>query len=398
MFENLPPLPDDPILGLTIACREDANPNKVDLGVGVFKDELGQTPIPAAVKAAQQQYDAAESSKAYLPPPGTEGYIASVNQLMFGANHAVMNSGRVVTIQAPGGCGSLRVAAEVIKRARDTAKIWISDPSWPNHSALLGSSGLELAYYPYYDQSTNQICFEKMMDTLRNVGPGDVVLLHACCHNPSGADLSLEQWQALTDLAHARGFIPFIDMAYQGFGDGLDTDAQGIRLMAERLPELVVANSFSKNFGLYRERVGSVSIMVENPAQAPAVRGQMLAVARAMYSMPPSHGAAIVETILSDAALAKLWRDELDDMRARILHLRRSLVQAIANAGCTRDFGFIERQKGMFSFIGLTPEQVETLKSAYSIYMVASSRINICGLSNSNMEYVAKAITSAVNE
>ena len=398
MFENMPLLPADPILGLTIACRADTNPNKVDLGVGVFKNEDGNTPILAAVKAAEQQYDAAESSKAYLPPPGTDNYIALVNQLIFGAEHAILKSGRVATIQGTGGCGSLRVAAEVIKRARDNAKIWISDPSWPNHASLLGNSGLELAYYPYYDKQTNQLQFDQMMAALEQTGPGDVVLVHACCHNPSGADLSLAQWQALTELALERGFVPFIDMAYQGFGDDLDTDPQGIRYMAEKLPELVVANSFSKNFGLYRERVGSISIIVENPQQADVLRGQMLSVARAIYSMPPSHGAAIVETILSNPVLEQQWRDELNEMRGRILHLRQSLVQAIANEGCERDFSFIERQKGMFSFIGLSPEQVETLKSTYSIYMVASSRINICGLSNKNLGYVARAIASVVNQ
>ncbi|BFM07978.1 amino acid aminotransferase [Halioxenophilus aromaticivorans] len=398
MFESMPSLPADPILGLTVACRADTNPNKVDLGVGVYKNEAGVTPVLKAVKQAEAQYDASEASKAYLPAQGTEGFLAQVNDLVFGEGHSAVAAGRVATIQGTGGCGSLRVAAELIKRANSHAKIWISDPSWPNHASLLGSSGLDLAFYPYYDRDQQAIAFDQMMAALANTGPGDVVLVHACCHNPSGADLTTEQWQQLTDLALARGFTPFIDMAYQGFGDGLAIDAQGIRYMADKLPEVVVANSFSKNFGLYRERVGTISIVAQTASQADVVKGQMLNVARAIYSMPPSHGAAIVETILSNPELKSMWLSELDEMRDRILHLRQSLVKAIANTGCERDFSFIERQKGMFSFVGITPSQVEELKTAYSIYMVDSSRINICGLSSSNVAYVADAIASVVSK
>jgi len=396
MFEHLAKLPADPILGLTVECREDPNPSKVDLGVGVFKNEAGITPVLAAVKSAEKIYDAHEQSKAYLPPQGTEQFIALVDELVFGAGHPALAEQRVATIQATGGCGSLRVAAELIKRADPQAKIWVSEPSWPNHASLLGNSGLEFRHYPYYDKANNQLSFAAMADALANAGKGDVVLIHACCHNPSGADLTEAQWQQLTAMALQQGFTPFIDMAYQGLGRGLNEDAYGIRYMAEHLPEVVAANSFSKNFGLYRERVGCVSIVVAEASRREVMRGQMLNIARAIYSMPPAHGAAIVEMILSNGELRDQWCQELDEMRDRIHQLRKALVAAIDATGCSRDFSFIEHQQGMFSFLGLDVTQVQTLKTAYSIYMVDSSRINICGLNSNNIAYVAKAIAAVV--
>lgn len=396
MFDQLPQLPADPILGLTVACRDDNNPNKVDLGVGVFKNEAGDTPILGAVITAQNRYLQAEKSKAYLPPQGTGPFLEMVNHLIFGAQHRALQESRVATIQGTGGCGSLRVAAEVIKRANPNAKIWVSEPSWPNHASLLGNSGLELAHYPYYNRQSHELDFESMLAALGSAGPNDIVLLHACCHNPSGADLTKEQWRVVTDLAQRNGFIPFIDMAYQGFGQGLNDDAYGLRYMASHLPELIVANSFSKNFGLYRERVGSVSFMVNSAQQTEVVKGQMLNVARAIYSMPPAHGAALVEAILSNADLTTQWKQELESMRCRIVDLRKALVDAITATGCKRDFSFIARQQGMFSFLGLTKEQVTELKSSYSIYMTDSSRINICGLNTTNMEYVARAVADVV--
>ncbi|WP_317932629.1 amino acid aminotransferase [Halioxenophilus sp. WMMB6] len=398
MFELLPTLPADPILGLTVECRADTNLNKVDLGVGVFKDESGNTPVLAAVKEAERQYFDTEQSKAYLPAGGTPRFIGLVNDLVFGSGHPALQQQRVVTIQGTGGCGSLRVAAELIKRANSSARIWISDPSWPNHSALLGSSGLGFCQYPYYDQNSNSIPFEQMLAALAEAEAGDLVLIHACCHNPSGADLSEAQWQAVTELAKKNGFIPFIDMAYQGFGQSLEADAYGIRYMAEQLPELVVANSFSKNFGLYRERVGSVSIVVKDPNLVATVNGQMMNIARTIYSMPPAHGAALVETVLADTQLRQKWQEELGQMRDRIKSLRSALVQELKNLGCSRDFSFIEAQQGMFSFLGLSKSQVEQLKTAYSIYMVDSSRISICGLNSKNMNYVARAIVDVVDK
>lgn len=396
MFELMPKLPADPILGLTVESRADTNPNKVDLGVGVYKNEAGQTPILKAVLEAQKLNLAKEETKAYLPPQGTEQFLSQVNDLIFGEGHPALISGRVATIQGTGGCGSLRVAAELIKRANKDAKIWVSDPTWPNHMSLLGSSELTFAVYPYYDPAKHGIDFEKMVEALQQAQRGDLVLLHACCHNPSGADLTQEQWRTVTDMALSQGFTPFVDMAYQGFARGLSADAYGLRYMAEKLPELVVANSFSKNFGLYRERAGTISIMVENPNQVDVIRGQLLNIARTMYSMAPSHGAAIVETILSVPELTQQWHLELDAMRDRVVEMRHLLVREIAAVGCKQDFSFIQSQQGMFSFVGLDKNQVETLKASYSIYMVDSSRINICGLNNQNVGYVARAISEVV--
>ncbi len=395
MFDQLPQLPADPILGLTAQCRADNNPQKVDLGVGVYKNEDGQTPVLSAVKEAERRYFQAELSKAYLPPAGTEAFVARVNELTFGANHPALLDKRVATLQGTGGCGSLRVAAELIKRSNPQAKIWISDPSWPNHSALLGNSGLAFEHYPYYDQSNNSLNFDGMIDALKTANTGDVVLLHASCHNPSGADLSQEQWQALTELAGSRGFIPLIDMAYQGFGTDVDTDAYGIRLMAHALPEVLVANSFSKNFGLYRERVGCVSV-VSNSGLVDTINAQLMNIARTIYSMPPAHGAALVEQVLSDESLKSQWLAELATMRDRIKQMRTELVDALIDAGCPGDFEFIRHQNGMFSFLGLSKSQVEALKRDYSVYMVDSSRISICGLNSHNLAYVARAITETL--
>jgi aspartate aminotransferase len=299
-------------------------------------------------------------------------------------------------VLAPGGSGSLRLAAEFINGSAPGSKIFVSNPSWPNHVPLLSSSGLTLEEYPYYDHATHSLDFDAMMEALKGAGKGDLVLLHGCCHNPCGADLNNDQWQAVTDLALANGFTPFIDMAYQGLGDGLDEDAFGARLMAEKLPELVICNSYSKNFGLYRDRVGAVTIVTSNSEAAQAVGTQVVAKAREIYSVPPAHGAFLVEMILDDEELTSQWNEELTEMRDRINGLRRELVSKLQDKGVAKDFSFIQNEKGLFSFLGLSKEQVSTLVNDYSIYLVGSSRINVAGINQANIDYLAESIAKVL--
>lgn len=396
MFDTLTLLPADPILGLSQAYAADQNPNKVDLGVGVYKNDVGQTPIMAAVSQAQLRRIQTETTKSYTPPAGIPGANQAVLSLVYGEQHSALINNRVRVVQTPGGCGSLRVAAELIQRAKPNATLWVSNPTWANHIPLLSSAGLQIREYPYYDYTSHSIDFAGMLDTLNTIPAGDLVLLHACCHNPSGADLTQSQWQQVAEVLLARGVIPFIDMAYQGFGDSLDADAYGIRLMAERLPEVVVATSFSKNFGLYRERAGSLSLVYRNATEADAGFSQMLSVARSIYSMPPAHGAALVDIIVHDEQLTRMWEDELTQMRERIAHLRVALVAELNRLQDQRDFSFIAQERGMFSFLGLSKEQVAILKKDFSIYMTDNSRISVAGLSIEKMEYVARAIVSVL--
>lgn len=396
MFEVLPLLPNDPILGLSIAYANDTNPNKVDLGVGVYKNDAGVTPIMKAVAEAEKLRIARDITKAYTPPAGVPGANEVSTRLVFGADHAAVAAGRVRTVQAPGGCGALRVAAELIQRAKPGANLWVSTPTWANHVPLLGSAGLKLREYPYYDYASHSLNFNAMLDTIKEIPRGDLVLLHACCHNPSGADLTRSQWDQVADVLVERGIIPFVDMAYQGFGEGLEEDAYGLRMLANRVPEMIVANSFSKNFGLYRERAASLSLVFADSTQADAGFSQLLNVARAIYSMPPAHGATIVDIILHSDELTGLWQSELTQMRERIAGLRSHLVQSLNGLQHARDFSFIAQERGMFSFLGLTVEQVRKLKSEYSIYMTDTSRISVAGLTTEKMDYVARAIVAVL--
>lgn len=396
MFETLPLLPADPILGLSIAYAKDTNPLKVDLGVGVYKNDAGVTPIMAAVAEAEKLRIKQETTKAYTAPAGYPGANEAATRLVFGEGHPAVSANRVRTIQAPGGCGALRVAAELIQRAKPGASLWVSTPTWANHIPLLGSAGLKLREYPYYDYATHSINFAAMMDTLKQIPRGDLVLLHACCHNPSGADLSRAQWEQVADLCEANGVIPFVDMAYQGFGEGLEEDTYGLRLLARRLPEVIIATSFSKNFGLYRERAAALSIVFASEQEANAGQSQLLSVTRAIYSMPPAHGSALIDIILHSDELTTLWRDELTTMRERIAGLRVQLVQALNSLQTQQDFSFIAQERGMFSFLGLTVEQVHKLKNDYSIYMTDTSRISVAGLTKEKMDYVSKAIVAVL--
>jgi len=389
MFEQLKTLPQDPILRLMQAFREDPRQDRVDLGVGVYRNEAGQTPIMAAVQAAQQQLLETETTKAYIGPAGAEGFNRLIGQLMLGADHPALREGRVQTVQTPGGCGALRMAAEFLRLCRPDTRVWVSTPTWANHIPLLGGAGLTIREYPYLDRATLSVDFDAMMGCLEQAATGDVVLLHGCCHNPSGADLDADQWSAIADLMERKGLLPFIDMAYQGLGEGLEKDAQGVRLLAERLPEVILASSCSKNFGLYRERTGALMLIAATPEQGQAAASQLLSAIRSHYSMPPAHGAAVVETILDSPALKEQWQTELGAMCQRILDLRARFSQALAPAG---DFSFIERQRGMFSFLGLAPEQVRILREEYGIYMLDSSRINIAGLSAATLPRTSEAI------
>ena len=396
MFENLQQLPADPILGLMTAFREDSNPNKIDLGVGVYKTEQGHTPVLTSVKEAERELLELEQTKLYIGPAGAAEFGQSIETLIFGINHPALTANRVATIQTPGGCGALRVAAELAKKSNPNATIWVSDPTWGNHIPLLGDAGLHIQTYPYYDKTSHGVNFEAMLQTLKQAKKGDLVLLHGCCHNPSGADLSQAQWRSITQLANEQGFTPFIDIAYQGFGSGMDEDAYGVRLMAEQLPELIIASSCSKNFGIYRERVGSVLIVSENNQQAQACASQLSRIVRGIYSMPPSHGAAVVAHILQTDQLRQQWLDEVEGMRARISSLRGQLLEQLQSKGVTNDFNFITQQSGMFSFLDISAEQVKRLRDEYSIYMTGDSRINVAGINSQNIDYFSSAIVSVL--
>jgi len=396
MFESLNPVAMDPILGLMAAFRADARTNKIDLGVGVYMNDRGHTPVMTSVKEAETQLMQLETTKAYQGIAGDPDYNQRILELLFGADHSILNAGRIKSIQAPGGSGALRVGAEVIQRARPDAKLWVGVPTWPNHIPLLGSAGFEIKEYPYYNRDSHQVETDAMMETLRQVPAGDMVLLHGCCHNPTGADLTHEQWDLIADLALERGFVPFIDTAYQGLGDGLEEDAYGLRMMAERLPELVIASSCSKNFGLYRERTGSITFIAETPEQADIVAAQAMSVARQIYSMPPAHGALLVSLILGDQQLRANWEAELTEVRERIQSMRSLLADSIQNNAAGIDFSHIKQQTGMFSFLGLNTAQLDQLREEYGVYIVSSSRVNLAGINSSNIDYLGSSILSVL--
>ncbi|MFM1895117.1 MAG: hypothetical protein RLZZ385_191 [Pseudomonadota bacterium] len=396
MFQTLTTLNADPILGLLAAFRSDPNPRKIDLGIGVYKDENGDTPVMAAVKEAERRLLASQHSKSYVGPAGAAGYNQAVASLLFGDDLLASLGQRRCTVQTPGGCGGLRIAAEFIRKANPAARVWVSDPTWPNHVPLLGAAGLQIKNYPYYDYQQHDIRFEAMIDALQEASADDVVLLHGCCHNPCGADLSQTQWQGIRDLAVDRGFTVFIDLAYQGLGDGLVEDVYGVRLLAQSLPELIVVSSCSKNFGLYRERVGALTVISAAASGFAAVSSQLAAVARANYSMPPDHGAAVVEMILADPELYQKWDAELTVMRNRINQLRVALVDKLRTRGIARDFSFIQREKGMFSFLGVSVEQVHALINDYSIYLVDSGRINVAGINDRNIDYLVDSLAKVL--
>ena len=381
----------------SVLYRQDTNPNKVDLGVGVYKDETGHTAIMAAVSRAQERLLVEEDTKTYVGMAGSKRFCDLLSQVTLGTDHQVLTDNRIALAQTPGGSGALRVLGEFINVAKPGATVWVGNPTWANHIPVMTSAGLTVKQYPYYDAKTRGVDFDAMMAALEaDAQAGDVVLLHGCCHNPSGADLNLAQWQATADLIKAKGLLPYVDIAYQGLGEGMDEDAAGLRLMANTVPEMVIASSCSKNFGLYRERTGMAMVITATAEQASLAQSQMNSVIRSNYSMPPSHGAMVVETILADPKLKQMWRDELKTMRKRIKDLRSQLVDAIKAEGVEQDFSFIKRQNGMFSFLGVSAEQVDKLVNEHSVYLVGSSRINLAGLNQHNIAYVAKAIAAVL--
>jgi aspartate aminotransferase len=395
MFGELSTLREDPILGLMARYRGDADAHKVDLGVGVYRDPSGDTPVLACVRRAEAALIAAQTTKTYVAPAGRAEFNAAVTRLVLGEAHPAVAGGRSVTLQAPGGCGALRVGAELVRAAAPQARVWVSDPTWGNHIPLLGSSGLALERYPYYDAATHQLRFDAMIEGLQGAAPGDVVLLHACCHNPTGADLDAPQWEEVLGLLQRRGLIPFLDLAYQGFGAGLEADAAAVRRVLAGVPEALLAVSFSKNLGLYRERVGALICVAADRGRADAVRSHVLQIARSIYSMPPDHGAAIAAAVLADPGLRSDWLVELDGMRTRICDMRTLLAARLAAAGAG-DFGFLRSQRGMFSLLGATAEQVARLRDEHHVYMTADSRMNLAGVMPHNVGYLAAAIAAVM--
>ncbi len=392
MLNSLGPQPPDALLGVMAAFAADPARDKIDLGVGVYRDASGVTPIMAAVRSAEREVFEREATKAYVGAGGNRAFASLIEELTLGAGHPARSAGRVVTLQTPGGCGALRLAADLIARVERSTRVWVSDPTWPNHTPLVGGAGLAVESYPYYDAAGGSVRFDAMQATLERLPAGSVVLLQASCHNPTGADLDGEQWRALAAVLERRGLVPFLDLAYQGLGDGLDADAMPVRLLAERLPELLVAVSCSKNFGLYRERVGAVIAVAPSAAAAATTMSHLQALARRMYSMPPDHGAAIVAAIGANPALRAEWLAELDAMRARVTGLRGPLAAALRSATGGRRFDFIGTQRGMFSLLGLDADAVRELKERHHVYVAPDSRVNIAGLAASQIERLAGAI------
>lgn len=393
MFENLTAAPPDAILGLNEAFKEDSSPKKINLGVGVYKDPAGVTPVLDCVKEAERRLVSSENSKAYLPINGHPDYGRFVPSLLFGD---AVSPDRVSTIQTPGGTGALRVAGDFIHQLMPDSKIWLSNPTWANHPNVFAAAGVTVDKYGYYNADSMGLDFPAMVEDLQRVQPGDVVLLHGCCHNPTGVDPSREQWKQIGALLAERKALPLVDFAYQGFAEGLEQDAQGLRSLLETHDELFVCSSFSKNFGLYRERVGALVSLSKDATTNQTVMSQLKRVVRTNYSNPPSHGASIVATVLGDAELTTQWHDELAVMRKRISGMRSLLVTTLRDSGVQKDFSFIEKQNGMFSFSGLTKEQVEQLRSDYSIYIVGSGRINVAGITEGNVGYLCESIAAVL--
>jgi len=396
MFNKLDQAPADPILGLTSAFKSDSNPTKINLGVGVYQDPSGHTPILKSVSIAEQRIISKSTTKSYLSIDGTAEYNSVVQKLLFNENHEVISSGRAITVQSPGGTGALRTAADFITRHFPNARIWLSQPTWANHSKIFQSAGLEILTYPYFDATNNEIAFEEMIQNLEKAKAGDIVLLHGCCHNPTGVDPSAEQWSQISDHSQKKGWIPLIDFAYQGFGDSIDQDAAGLRSMCRNKSELLIASSFSKNFGLYQDRIGALTLIAETKEAAMNSLSHLKVGIRTSYSNPPAHGSAIVSEILNDSELRNLWISEVDEMRQRINEMRNLFVITLRQKGASRDFSYIAQQRGMFSYSGLSNDQVDSLRKEHSIYIVKGGRINVAGMTESNMDTLCSAIVSVL--
>ncbi len=391
MFESLEPQAPDALLGITTAFIADQSPHKIDLGVGVYRDATGATPVMAAVRQAEQLMLSEQASKSYIGMAGNRAFATFIEKMVLGEAAATL-SGRVITLQTPGGCGALRLASELVLRAAKETPVVVSEPTWPNHVPLIGGTGLAISRYPYYSVATGGVDFAALCAALDALPAGTLVVLHACCHNPTGADLSPTQWQTLVALFARRSLVPLFDLAYQGLGLGLDEDVYAIRLFAAQLPEMLVAVSCSKSFGLYRERVGAVMALAPSQREAGIVMGHLQMIARRMYSMSPDHGAAIVATIANSPALVQVWSEELRLMRERIRALRVGLADALRSVLGEPHFDFIKGQQGMFSLLGLSATAVQRLATQHHIYVAPDSRMNVAGLSEAKIEQVAAAI------
>ena len=396
MLETVPMAPPDPILGLNEAFQSDRNLKKVNLTIGVFQDAEGKTPILECVRLAEERVLTRQTSKSYLGIQGNVEFGRLVQELLFGEGHEVVTGGLAATVQTPGGTGALRVAADFVKKLFPDTTVWCSKPTWPNHKSVFAAACLPVRSYPYFDPANNGLDFEAMLASLGQIPAGDVVCLHACCHNPSGVDPTQSQWRQIAEVIGLRGLLPLLDFAYHGFGRGLREDAEALSELSRSGGEMMVCSSYSKNFGIYNERVGALSVVAATAQQAGAAMSQLKACVRANYSNPPAHGAAIVATILFDEALRRRWHEELGQMCDRIKTTRQLFVDAMKDRVPDRDFSFISRQRGMFSFSGLTPDQVQQLRTKYSIYIVGSGRINVASLTEKNIDYVSQSIAEVL--
>ncbi|WMY95121.1 MAG: amino acid aminotransferase [Arsenophonus sp.] len=392
MLENIIGAPKDPILGLVESFNSDLRKKKINLGIGVYKDQAGNTPILRAVKKAEEYLLDKEVTKNYLSMSGSKKFAILTQVLLFTSNHPVIIENRARTIQALGGTGALHLAAEFLAKKTSCKRIWLSKPTWPNHDNIFKSVGLKTCYYDYYDSNKNNLDFSGMLNSLSNLQSSDVLLLHGCCHNPTGIDPSIEQWEILSKLSAEKKVLPIFDFAYQGFAKSVEEDVEGLRIFSNKNPEMIIATSYSKNFSLYNERVGACTIIASDSNQADYILSQMQSIVRCNYSNPPFHGAAIVTSILSNETLKNEWIEELTIMRQRIQRMRQLLVNTLLEKGAKKDFSFISKQNGMFSFSGLTESQVIKLREKYAIYMVHSGRINVSGLILENIVPLCKAI------
>jgi aromatic-amino-acid transaminase len=397
VFSHLDPYAGDPILSLNEAFQKDTRPHKVNLSIGIYFDDEGRIPVLASVKAAEAQMLAAAGTKSYLPIEGDAAMRSAVQALLFGADHPVLRDGRVATLQTVGSSGGLRVGADFLKRWLPDSAIWVSDPTWDNHRAMFEGAGIAVHTYPYYDAATGGLKFDAMCDTLRSLPPKSLVLLHACCHNPTGVDLTRAQWDALVPLLAERELIAYLDLAYQGYGDGIDADAYAVRLLASKGLTFIVANSFSKSMSVYGERAGALSFVCADRAEAGLVLGQLKATVRRNYSSPAIHAAGIVARVLSDATLRPQWEAEVAAMRERILAMRHSLHGVLAAKLPGRDFGYFLTQRGMFSYTGLSAAQVDRLREEHAVYLVRSGRMCLAGLSTKNVGRAATAFAAVLD-
>ncbi len=396
ILQNVELAPRDPILGITEAFNADTNTNKVNLGVGVYYDDNGKVPVLECVKRAEQALAVEAAPRTYLPIEGMATYVKAVQELLLGANAAALSEQRVVGVQALGGTGALKIAADFLKRFNSKATVWISNPSWENHRALFESAGFEVKNYAYYDAAAKGLNFNGMIADLEKLPAGDIVVLHACCHNPTGADLTTDQWTRVIDVVKSRGLVPILDIAYQGFAEGLEPDGAVVKRFADVYSPVFIASSFSKSFSLYGERVGALTVVTASKDEATRVISQLKRVVRTNYSNPPTHGCKVVTKVLTTPELRKLWDDELGQMRDRIKLMRKALVEKVQAKKPGYNIEFVINQRGMFSYSGLSKEIVEKLKTQYSVYAVDSGRICVAALNNKNIDRVAEAIAALV--